>query len=567
MLWFWVCRSLRSPRIFGDEVNYWNYARCFHAGHRLPYWSIFADVPSQLFSLILSPVFFCHGLWDAYHLARILTALLMAAAVFPAYLLARCLLDRRGAALAALLCVVVPSMVYNSMIMTENLFYPLFIGAFYAGYRALLRGKVWDGLVAGILFAAAFYTKPHLLVLAVAYLLCTMTWAVARVLSSAPANWRSILSGFARRLVPVACLAAAILPRAFLSEVPRESKAVLFGASYVQILTANHPLDMTQLLTAWSGLVLITLLGTAFVPFAVFVASASRLRRMEERQQWFWLLAAFTWLGYTALAARHTVLADAGVIRIHERYIFVCFPPFFVWSLFALKQLSRTAIVLASVTATLCAAVIIAGPGRIFMTPHVNSDSPSLTLLLEAAWHRGWSYAGLTLLVIGIGSAATLAALSGRQRVHVAVSVMLFAAATFGWIEFEKQWISPLHDRLDDAARDVASTAGPDAKLGLLYEGGNWLWLWHCDFWQEQPTILYGVDQSTELPSAFSWTSNVRAMRSAPDGKLLLGEPAPAYLLVNSQTPLPLPLTRWYPLRNGTMYLYRVPHEERDPKP
>src|SRR4029079_8283919 len=64
---------------------------------------------------------------DAYAAAKAINGVVMSLAAVPAYLLPRRLLQPRLALVAAALSVAVPSMLYTGTLMTENVFYPLFL--------------------------------------------------------------------------------------------------------------------------------------------------------------------------------------------------------------------------------------------------------------------------------------------------------------------------------------------------------------------------------------------------------------------------------------------------------
>src|SRR5207247_4114255 len=63
----------------------------------------------------------------AYAAAKAIGSLVMSLAAVPAYLIARRVLGRPLSVAAAVLAVVIPSMAYTSVLMTENAFYPAFL--------------------------------------------------------------------------------------------------------------------------------------------------------------------------------------------------------------------------------------------------------------------------------------------------------------------------------------------------------------------------------------------------------------------------------------------------------
>ena len=64
---------------------------------------------------------------DAYAAVKTINSLVMSLAAVPAYLIARRVVGKWPALLAALLTVAVPSMVYTATVMTENVYYPVFL--------------------------------------------------------------------------------------------------------------------------------------------------------------------------------------------------------------------------------------------------------------------------------------------------------------------------------------------------------------------------------------------------------------------------------------------------------
>ena len=67
------------------------------------------------------------GIPAAYDFAKAINAVAMSLTAVPAYFLARRLVAAPAALAAALLTVLVPSMLYTGMLMTENAFYPVFV--------------------------------------------------------------------------------------------------------------------------------------------------------------------------------------------------------------------------------------------------------------------------------------------------------------------------------------------------------------------------------------------------------------------------------------------------------
>ena len=121
-------RGIVAPFIMVDEVIWAELARGIaDAGEPLlrgepdPGYSV-------LYPLVLSPLYaIFQSLPDAYEAVKAANAVLMSLAAVPAFFLARRVVRDGFALLAALLAVALPSLAYTGTVMTENLFYPLFL--------------------------------------------------------------------------------------------------------------------------------------------------------------------------------------------------------------------------------------------------------------------------------------------------------------------------------------------------------------------------------------------------------------------------------------------------------
>ena len=116
-----------SPWILPDEIVYSNSRRASRVGA-----PAVRGVPAlgwgEVYPTLIAPAWalFDDPVW-AYHVALGINALLMSLAAIPAYLLARLFVCLECALLVAAMSVLVPSMAYTGVVMTENAFYPVFL--------------------------------------------------------------------------------------------------------------------------------------------------------------------------------------------------------------------------------------------------------------------------------------------------------------------------------------------------------------------------------------------------------------------------------------------------------
>jgi hypothetical protein len=121
-------RANHLPKVFGDELIYAGLAKGW-AVHGQPV--LRGDVEigySTLYPLFLAPAFRLAG--DAAHAleaVKAMNAIAFALAAVPAYLLARRALPRGWALGVAALSALAPWGVYSALVLTESLFYPVFV--------------------------------------------------------------------------------------------------------------------------------------------------------------------------------------------------------------------------------------------------------------------------------------------------------------------------------------------------------------------------------------------------------------------------------------------------------
>jgi hypothetical protein len=153
-LWIGVGRANAAPWIMIDEIVYSELAKSLAAhGHFLV-----RGVPSTGYGFVY-PVVIAPAWWlfasipDAYRVAKVIDSVVMSLTAIPAYFLARRLLPSGLSLAAAALTVLVPSMLYTGMLMTENAFYPLFVLAAFLFVR-MLETPTWRRQI--VLLAVCF---------------------------------------------------------------------------------------------------------------------------------------------------------------------------------------------------------------------------------------------------------------------------------------------------------------------------------------------------------------------------------------------------------------------------
>ena len=136
---------------------------------------------SQLYPLLLAPLFGTLSAPHAETAAHALNAVLLPSAAWPAFLLGRSVTGSRAAALAAaILTAFTPWLVLTSTLLTENAAYPAFVWAIYLCHRTLAAPSPRNDAFALAGLMLAFFARTQLLVLAVAFPLVVLVHAGAR---------------------------------------------------------------------------------------------------------------------------------------------------------------------------------------------------------------------------------------------------------------------------------------------------------------------------------------------------------------------------------------------------
>ena len=151
----WVARGMAAPFIMVDELIYSELAKSFArlrplSRPRRPHDRLRAALPGRdrpAYALFDS-------IPQAYGAVKTINALVMSLAGIPAFLLARRVLPASWALLAAVLALALPSLLYTATVMTENLFYPLFL---LAAWRSC---ACWNGRRGGGRSASTQSSSP-----------------------------------------------------------------------------------------------------------------------------------------------------------------------------------------------------------------------------------------------------------------------------------------------------------------------------------------------------------------------------------------------------------------------
>ncbi len=497
--------QLPGPWIIPDELIYAELGRSVAESAAFTV----RDEPTQIYaivySLVISPAY---AVWDdpetSYRAAKAINSLVMSLAAIPVYLLARRFAERGWSIAAAALAVAVPSMAYTGVLMTENVFYPLFLLAALAMVAALERPTRSRQLLLLAAVGMATLARPQALAIVPAFLsaIVLLRFAEPRApggngAPDAPAvtfrSYKLLWSAFAG-------LASVALA---LSAVRGASPLDLFGA----YRHAFGTVDVTEVL--WTVLYQFAVLDLylGILPFAAALATTVVvLRRRLPRSLlpiWAVTISLTVWtmilVAVVTGRVRQGSPENPGVPdSIHERWFFYLAPLFFLLMLGFVQhrgKSGRTVVVSAAIAGLLPLAL----PIERFAS---NAQFESLALV---PW-LDTDLAGGPAPVLFAASLAVLFVVCCRRNA-MALTVAIVACVLYGtgfaaqngmldaseWAAgrgdaSHPSWI----DRAVGAGQDVTVVLGPAAPASTprsRFELG--LPIWRAEFFNQSLGHVY----------------------------------------------------------------------------
>ena len=355
---FALAQRLPGPWIFADELIYSELARSVATTGEFA----IRDAPmfsyGVVYPLLIAPAYaLSSGVIDAYALVKTINSVLMSLAAVPAYLLARRVVGRGKALLAAVLAVSLPSLAYTGMVMTENAFYPVFLVACLALLRVLERPTARRQLVALGIVGLAFATRAQAVVLVPALVTAAAVLAVLEA-RSARERVRPALRAMVRQYRPTWLVVAAGFVLGVGGQLARGASPLAALGAYKgtlgQVGFARIP--------EWFLYHLAELdLYLGVVPFAAFlVLAVLSLRRSADRELRRFVVLSVSVIVWSALlVASFATLGE--VQRVLERNLFYVAPlvliAFLGWLDRGLPRPWRVALPVAAVAAALPALI------------------------------------------------------------------------------------------------------------------------------------------------------------------------------------------------------------------
>ncbi len=422
-------------------------------------------------------------------------AFLMSLAAIPAYLIAREVVTRRLALLAAVFAVAVPAMAYSATVMTESVFYPLFLG--------------WVWLLLGLLRRPASWGRTFAVVVGLVVLFLTRTQAAtlvavlltAPLLASTGYGWRLRLLAFRPLILTLALGGAGILA---LQAARGRSVRGLLGA--YEVVASGGDWDTLAALEAWAWHLETLVLSVAILPVIALALLLARLRRLDEPSRN--LVAVVTtssvWLSLSVALFASRFARDA----VEERNLFYVAPLLFVALLVWLDHGAPRPWPLAAAATVLAATVPLLIPFSTVVSEKARAD----TLSLLPLWTINRALLGgsevLTVGVVAAVLGACFLLARGRAQLRLlpvlvlAVVVSLSAGSWFGPRGVKAGGEGALFQAIRSVPRDWIDRAVPsDATVAVLWAPADpddqRLWVVVNEFFNRSVGDVYFTDRPT----------------------------------------------------------------------
>jgi dolichyl-phosphate-mannose-protein mannosyltransferase len=456
--------GIPTPWIFIDELLHAELARSVRSGHGYSVRGHGIWV-SWTYPALLAPFA------GSYSAMKAVNAVVVALTAVPVYLWARRIVSPFSALAAAALTLLLPSMLFSSTLMLENLFLPLSVTACFLCALALERPTLAWQAATLLAIALAAATRVQGLLLVPVFALAALTMRRGRALAPALAVCAVVSAAV------VAKLAAGGLG---VYEAHRDAHYSAVGILGWLVRSAGE-----------------LSLAAGILPVAALLA----LRPRTERERAFVAVTAWATAALVCLAA---VAAAWQPLGIKERYMAGALPLLMIALVLWLERGARPRPLWAvAVPAALAAALPL---GRLFRNPSLLGNAWGLL-----PFERAGLTAARILLLAGAASAVAVYLWAPRVgAVGVALFLALSTVVVYSTIRGQSRTVLAASGIVDRRWIDAAAT-GPvtylnatayeqETREGRWFE--EWLPVWTSEFWNRRFAGVLTLSNASE-PAPF----------------------------------------------------------------
>jgi len=405
----------RSLQIQPDELLYYDIAKNIFNGHGLSYFlGDYCNFKKIAYSLIISPAFAIEDGILRMQFINALNCIIILSSIIPGWLIFKNLtITRTNRILATVLLICTPELLASATVMSEVLYWPIFLSWVYVWLINEKRQSYKLSLLLGLLTFIGYWTKELFLVLPLAQIITTFLWIAV---NSIRTRQFSLSSLFNHRICLIILELAFFWALTFVVEISffTATTSNYGGVKSTAAALTDVLTDLTQLKFFSYGVLYYfigILLSVWLLPVIVPLVTLDRLP--EQTKRLFLWSVLFCIITTVVVGIMITAQEDIGDItpRLHLRYFGPCLPLFYAvflsctdWMPFDKK--TRILVEISSILALGLAVTIFAG-----ITIYSPIDQFSLL------WFK--------LLDLAFGSAVSSSQISFTAPATIASKVLL----------------------------------------------------------------------------------------------------------------------------------------------
>jgi len=290
---------VHSPSIFSDEYFY---AKMGQSVSESGSWEVHGEKSNAyppLYSLILSMAYLFNNMGAVYFFMKAINVLTSSAIIFPVFLLGKEVMNKQRAIMAATIVGIMPmNFALAPYLLSENVFYTLFLLTIYFMYKAIMERKTSWHIATGIVMGLAILTRVIGLVLIPLYLISVVI------------NDRREKKGIINQeLIKKGSIVYGTCAIVILPWIIRNSK--LFGANLQAIMGSSYVKEVLMGGKSSTNIVLAFILWTIIYGGMMILASGvlfpslmvSALKRKKEKKIRVFAIIAWSAIGLILLGA------------------------------------------------------------------------------------------------------------------------------------------------------------------------------------------------------------------------------------------------------------------------
>lgn len=555
----WLATRIPTPWILVDEFIYSEYAKSFAANGDFLIRGGVGPSLGHVYPALISPAWRLGSMSSTYDVAKGINVVVMTLAVVPVFLWARRLVSPTYATVAAGLALALPAFVYTGALMTENVFFPLFVLALYSLAVVLERPSVLLQLLMLCAFVLAVAVRTQAAVLIAIF---AMALLVKIFLDLRSSGTQVRLRSAASALRPYAWSLAIILLAAGAYAVWKAAQGVsiteglgAYAGASSNVYSAREAFRWVVYHFAELALLVGMIPASAFI--LLFALACGRRSGFGPAERAF---LATTAAAILCLVIEVGVFASRFSLRIEERNMFHVAPLLLLALVLWLHRgLPRPASVTAF-AAFLPAALLLTLPLESLLNISILSDTFGLIPFFRFASKLSGGVNDVRIVLAAGALAAGLVFAAVPRRVAAPLAVGAVAAfligssySVFGNVQGFAQGIDGLTATTDRSWVDHA--VGSNARVAFLFGGAadpaaEAKILWETEFWNRSLSSVYYLGQSEG--AAFPY---VAASPDAATGRIATaGSSTPRYVVA----PAALELAGRRVAATPALKLYRV---------